>query len=73
MRCNFCEGYANLLSRSKTLSKKGDFFPGIDVDIDGDVLRIVAAPDTYEPGFMEAEVKINFCPMCGENLRKEGE
>ena len=48
----------------------GHFHPGIIVGVEDDELWVTAAPDTYEPGYMEAEVKINFCPMCGEKLKK---
>lgn len=71
MSCEYCEKGALLVSASSWHSSKGDFYPGISVGIDGDELWIEATPDTYEPGYMEEYIKINFCPMCGTRLSEE--
>ena len=39
--------------------------------IEDNELYVTAVPDTYEPGFMEEFVQINYCPMCGEKLVHE--
>lgn len=66
--CPYCSGEKLLVSRSTKLSLKGDFFPGMDIWVEGDRLEVEVAPDTYEPGFMEESIKINFCPICGRKL-----
>ena len=68
MSCPYCTESKHLLERDESLSFKGDFFPGIDMFIDNGMLCIEAVPDVYEPCYMEQEVKINYCPMCGEKL-----
>lgn len=70
--CDYCKGYAPFLKSSENLSLKGDFFPGVDMYLDGDELQLSISPDTYEPSYMEAYVKIRFCPMCGEELKVVG-
>lgn len=70
MSCNYCTGEKNLIDHSDKLSLKGDFYPGIELGISSNELYVVAAPDTYEPGYLEDSVKINFCPMCGEKLNE---
>ena len=71
--CEFCrnDGWSeneNLINPSSHLSSKGDFYSGFTVYVDGDSLSIRAVADTYEPSYMEDEIKINFCPMCGRKL-----
>ena len=66
--CPYCRGEKTLISRSSKLSLKRDFYPGIELWVEADRIYIEAAPDTYEPSFMEDEVKINFCPICGREL-----
>lgn len=68
MGCCYCNSNESLIERDDHFSSKRDFYPGIDVFISDDLLCIEAVPDSYEPIFMEREVKINFCPMCGEKL-----
>lgn len=72
--CKDCEEYFDiypkeLMSLNEKMSPKGDFYPGIRLSIDGDTLRAQAIADVYEPSFMEKEIKINFCPMCGQQLK----
>lgn len=72
--CEYCRhGYQNdyLINSATKMSKKRDFYPGIEVCIEDGVLWVIASPDTYEPGFQEEFVKINFCPMCGRDLMEE--
>lgn len=68
MSCVYCEGGRNLISRSEHFSLKGDFYPGVDVCIDGNELYVNGCADTYEPNYIEESIKINFCPMCGRQL-----
>lgn len=68
MACAFCKGRKNLIESNEHMSFKGDFFAGITVSIDGNLLNVFAVADTYEPNSMEAEAEIFFCPMCGEEL-----
>lgn len=68
MSCSFCNGDENLLTGRTKLSLKGDFYPGIDVCIDGKELYITAVADVYEPSYMEEHIEIHFCPMCGQKL-----
>lgn len=71
--CNYCQhGYQNdyLINSATKMSKKRDFYPGVEVVIDDGTLWVTASPDTYEPGYMEEFVKINFCPMCGRKLEE---
>ena len=75
MACKHCDDWPTVpifYSRDK-LSLKRDIHPGIQVEIDpyDATMWIGACPDTYEPGWLEAEIPINFCPMCGEKLREE--
>jgi hypothetical protein len=72
MSCEYCRGTRSLINQRDTLSRKGDFYPGLEVYLEKNVLYIVAVPDTYEPGYLEASVKINFCPMCGRLLPGKG-
>lgn len=76
MACRYCKGYdeysfpnrKDLMSFDEKLSLKGDFWPGIKLTIEGDVLRAQAVADVYEPSYIERTTKINFCPMCGRKL-----
>ena len=72
MACKYCKEDEPLHDLKPELSHKGEFYPGISVTVDGDRLYVTAIADTYEPSFQEVEVGINFCPMCGERLSKEG-
>lgn len=71
--CKDCEEYLyidqkELMSLDEKMSLKRDIYPGIRLTIDGDMLRAQAIADTYEPSYIEKEIKINFCPMCGQYL-----
>lgn len=71
--CEYCtDKYTNktLIDTCKELSKKRMIVPGIAVGIEDGELWVIASPDTYEPGYMEESVKINFCPMCGRKLEE---
>lgn len=77
--CPYCKesyGYDDnhvyLFNNRTHLSKKrDDFYPGLQVDISGNELDILAVADTYEPGVVFKSIKIHYCPMCGRNLDKE--
>ena len=71
MSCIYCAGEIPILDTTTTLSKKGFFYPGITVGVEDGELWVTAVPDTYEPGYLEEDIKINFCPMCGEKLVHE--
>lgn len=71
MSCEYCKGTSYLIERAGSLSHRGNFYPGIDVGIYGDVLFIEGCADTYEPNYIEEGVKINFCPMCGSKIEVE--
>ena len=74
MGCIYCTYGGKLLvwGRNK-LSKKGDFYPGVDIGVDPEknVLFVEAVADVYEPSFVEAAIEISFCPMCGRYLKEE--
>jgi hypothetical protein len=78
MACEYCrsaEWYLNeypkeLMSLDEKMSLKGDFYPGIRLVIDGATLHAQAIADVYEPSYMEKEIKINFCPVCGRMLKE---
>jgi hypothetical protein len=72
MACEYCSDYAPrpLINRGNRMSLKRDIYPGISITIEDSELYISAVPDTYEPGYLEAEVKINFCPMCGRKFEE---
>ena len=67
-RCQYCSGEKRLICPSTALSYKGDFYPGMDIWVEPGRLYVEVRPDTYEPCFMEDEVKINFCPICGRKF-----
>ena len=75
MVCDYCNPDIELplIETATKLSKKGDFYPGITVGVYNDELWVVAEADTYEPGCLEADVKIKFCPMCGRKLEEKYE
>lgn len=71
MACEYCKGDKGLIEREHgNMSLKGDFYAGIDAYIDEGILSVDSVADVYEPNFTEVEIKINFCPMCGEKLPK---
>lgn len=75
MACKYCMQWPNefIFNNRDKRGLNTDGYPGIQVDImEGEPkMRIGACPDTYEVGWIEAEFEINFCPMCGEDLREE--
>ena len=71
MSCEYCRGTRTLIEQRDKLSRKGDFYPGLEVFIEDDILSVIAVADTYEPGYLEGIININFCPMCGEKLVEE--
>jgi hypothetical protein len=71
MSCEYCRGTKYLIEREQILSRRGNFYPGIDVGIYGNVLFVEGSADTYEPNYIGEGIKINFCPMCGEKIELE--
>lgn len=71
MSCKYCNRTESIVCSRTQISCKGAHLPGIDVFIDDDEMSIIAVSDTYEPSYQEECVNINFCPMCGEKLKKE--
>lgn len=67
-KCKYCLGEKPIFNSRKRLSKKGDFYPGIEVSLDDSILIITCAADVFEPNFLEEEVNICYCPMCGRKL-----
>ena len=70
MSCEYCQGTKAIISDIDKLSKKGDFYPGIIISIYEGMLCAEAVADTYEPNYMDTQVRIKYCPMCGENLEE---
>lgn len=70
-RCEYCSGKRYILEHSERLSRKGNFYAGLDVGVYDDLLFVEGCADTYEPNYIEVGAKINFCPMCGLKIGKE--
>lgn len=68
--CEYCKDYNQkcLSERNDKMSRKGDFYSGIQTYIEENKLQINAVADVYEPNFTEKSIKINYCPMCGRRL-----
>lgn len=66
--CDFCTGNKPPFNSRTEYGRKRDAYPGIEVCVEDGEMSITASADTYEPGYQEADFKINFCPMCGERL-----
>ena len=69
--CEYCDGKCKFILHGRTeYSKKGDFYPGVDVWIEPVNKRICidAVADVYEPHYIEERIQIRFCPMCGKEL-----
>lgn len=73
MICLYCTADEHLLDTTTKMSRKGHFHPGDTIGIEDGELWVTAVPDTLEPEYLEAEVKINFCPMCGRDLKEDEE
>lgn len=75
--CKYCNPWPAepLFDNRDRLSRKKDAYPGIEVEIEAlsGKMYIGACPDTYEPGWLEATIDINYCPMCGRDLREDKE
>lgn len=68
--CDYCRG--NALSQREL---KGDAYEGLEMEIEDDALCLcVVAP--IKIGYIvahtvyEKKIKINYCPMCGQELRE---
>ena len=73
--CKYCEGWPteHLYNTRTDVGKKSGGYPGLEVyiDIPSNVMWIGGHADVYEPNFIEAEIEINYCPMCGRKLNDE--
>lgn len=69
--CKYCEEHEYICDTRTKRSKKGEFIPGIEIDITNNELYVLAVADTYEPGVVDQTIKINYCPMCGRKLSDE--
>lgn len=67
MKCEYCEENKYIYDGME-LSTKDDGYCGIDAYMNNNKLNIDASADTYEPNYIEAEIEINYCPMCGRKL-----
>ena len=68
--CKYCDSDFDLylLDTMTHLSYKGDFYPGVRICVDGNMLSIDAVADTHEPNYIEECIPIIYCPMCGRKL-----
>lgn len=75
--CEYCEEWSTKdLVDTRKRSYKKEAYPGIRAEVDVCVslekpstINIYSVADTYEPSYQEAYFVINFCPMCGRDLR----
>lgn len=75
MECEFCKFRAETLFNSRELSRYHDsVYSGIEVGLEDDgMIYILAVLDERHCGPLveEANIPINFCPMCGRDLRED--
>lgn len=71
MDCKICNGEEALMVREKRSKKKDYGYIGFDISVEDGTLLVAAVPDTYEPAYMDTEIKINYCPICGKRLSRE--
>lgn len=64
--CIYCSEPFECIIEYEDLSKTSSEF--IFVNLNGDKLSVDATAGVYEPNYLEAEGKINYCPMCGRKL-----
>ena len=71
--CEYCREWdsKDLINTMTKMSYKRDNYPGICVRVDGNELEVASLADTYEPSWQDVTIKINFCPICGRDLREE--
>ena len=73
--CKFCSDKEReylIDTRSDSWGKDAFLKPGMEVWIDDDnTLSINAVANTYEPNFSSECIEINFCPICGRNLKED--
>ena len=70
MSCSVCKGEKYLYNSQTKYSYKGDFMPGVTINVENGKLYIDAIADTYEPNYIEIETDIFYCPVCGEKFAK---
>ena len=75
--CEYCREWdrKHLINTMKPSYKK-EAFSGIRAEIDiypgpkrPSTINIESVADTYEPSWQGTSFVINFCPMCGRDLR----
>lgn len=64
--CIYCNEPFECIIDYEDLSGHSSEF--IHAGLDGDKLSVDATAGVYEPNYLEAERKINYCPMCGRKL-----
>jgi len=73
-KCKYCDDNNDVyLYDDCKYSLKADCETGIIAYVLRNELLINSRADTYEPSYMEAETKINYCPMCGRKLEVKNE
>lgn len=72
--CEYCsetKSRKSLIERN-TYSSNVECYIGIDMDINENMLEIVAVGEVGSPSrdtaYVEAAKRINYCPMCGRKL-----
>lgn len=71
-KCEYCNDNKLIYDGMVFSRKSEDGYSGIDILVEDNKLCVTASADTYEPNYLEAEVEINYCPMCGKKLIVEG-
>lgn len=72
--CKYCDDNNDVyLHDDCKYSLKADCETGIVAYVFQNKLYINSCADTHEPSYMEADVEINYCPMCGRKLVIENE
>ncbi|HWT74325.1 MAG TPA: hypothetical protein VN258_06360 [Mobilitalea sp.] len=71
--CEYCSDGESISNRE--YSNKTDAYVEFDASIDGNVLNIVCCTNigTMSQGttYLEKDIKINYCPMCGRKLNND--
>ena len=67
MKCEYCKG-SKFIQEGKETGIKANGYVGLDVWLDYNKLNIDGSVDVYEPNYIEIEIEINYCPMCGRKL-----
>lgn len=69
--CKYCNSDV-LLSDFRGYSRHHDYKYGVVTYIEDGTLYIEAHPDSVDVGaYVEEEIEINFCPICGSKLKED--